>query len=460
MTHVPIHRPDTFGIVKRSAEQVVESINAAESKVSKDGDRSTGIRIPKPMSYGAAIRHIEAHAEAEATRTDINHTHGGMHAIPALIALQHLLEDAYGCSFASGTPGMFGDSPPRRITVPLTHDTDTTICLGNYKVGDMHIQTGATCDDNGVMRARAVITVANKDVGLAEDLISRWMAVPDCWAGKTLTFDNTDEELRIPKIVQPTQTMDSIALNPPEKAALSMFVNQIQHHNRLRSMGIPFKRGVLFYGPWGTGKTLAASVAMRACNEAGITVIQERSWSRLSQTMHLARTMQPCLVFIEDIELATNRSIINMLDDATLKHCEVSFACTTNNPERLEDALTRTGRLDICIEVALPEAEARAQILAINDCPYFNSEIEAATDKMTGSDLAEIAKRARISALAADRNVIADDVLAAAVSITRPPKYQQPNTVLDALDTLREHMTGNLTMAVDGLEDWLRNRFE
>ncbi|MGA0398031.1 MAG: AAA family ATPase, partial [Ilumatobacteraceae bacterium] len=295
----------------------------------------------------------------------------------------------------------------------------------------------------------------NSDKAAAMELFALVDAYHDCWAGQTLVFDTTDESgPRTPQIVAPDLTVRDIALNGSEEAALRMFLNQIEHHDILaRKHDIPFKRGVLLYGPWGTGKTLAAAVAMASCRRAGITVIQERNWASLESTMQLARTMQPCMVFCEDIDLVTNRSLTNILDDATLKDCAVSLVVTTNNPEKLDPALTRTGRLDIAIGFALPDRITRERILAINNAPFYNDDIAEATIDFTGSDLAEVAKRATINAVAAQRPMQADDVLGGAYSLKRPPAYVAPDTLADALGQVAEALgIKNLQDTVDDIE--------
>lgn len=459
MSTQDIHRPDGLSSVRQSAEAVVREIDAAEATVRHDAKPGSGISISKTLSYNSAIRAIKAQAEAEESFTVVEHLCTNKYFCSAAIALQAILADQYGVSFASPTPGFFGDTPPRQLTVPLSPTETTTIVLGDFIVNDMKVRTRVVNTPHGVTCLKVEITTTNGNRDAAMRLITQLDAAPDVYAGQCLVFDG-DESPRIPRLVEPMLTEEDIALNPNEEAALRMFLTQIRHHQKLKAVGIPFKRGVLMYGPWGTGKTLGAAVAMNACRKAGITVIHERSWDRLLSTMYLARDMQPAMVFCEDIDRASNRTLTNMLDDANLKHCEVSLVVTTNHPEKLDPALTRTGRLDICIPYALPEAETRAHILAINDAPYFTDAIADATEKMTGSDLAEIAKRARINAIAAERELCADDILGAAISMHRPPAYVAPDVLSDHIRGLADALgitdiastCNNISHTVDNIE--------
>lgn len=441
-----IQRPDGNNPVITAAQSVVRAAEAVDSNISHDGKRTDGIVIPKTMSLQSAVRKIEQYAEAEAATTKIVHDIDTMHAKPAALAFKQVLKDSYGVDFATPQPGFFAPKYPVDITVPVSPTDTELVTLGEFKLGNLDVET-VVFDGRPFPRLRLIITCANKHKPEAELLIEQAKHLPDSWRGKCIIFEG---DLMHPTIAEPSLTIDDIALNKPEAAALSMFLNQCEHHAALLDThNIPFKRGVLMYGPWGTGKTLAAAVAMQACINSGITVIQQRNWALLEETMHLARYMQPCMVFCEDIDRIESRALTNLLDDASLKDCAVSLVVTTNNPEKLDPALTRTGRLDICIGFDLPGPDARAQILAINNAAVWNDDIESATDGFTGSDLAEVAKRATVNAFAAGRTIVADDVLAAAVGMQRPPAYVAPDTLEASLKHVLNTALSNTNIVID-----------
>ena len=428
-----IHRPDSLKSITDKAREIAAEAEAHDSTIHHDGERGSGIVVPRNISFQTAVRALEQQAEAEASTCRVVSDITNMHFIPAAYALSQVLRTKYGVDFANPKPGMFGMQYPVEYIVPLSPTTSVPITLGEFTLGDMKVETSTMRDNHAVDRLRIVITCKQRDKDKATALAAQVEQHPNIWAGQCLIFDGSGQP-RMPKLGTPSLTLDDIALNPHEAAAVNMFVNQIQNWRKLNDEhNIPFKRGVLMYGPWGTGKTLASAVAMNAAIKAGITVIHERDWGHLNATMHLARDMQPCLVFCEDIDRMQDRHLINMLDDASLKSCAISLVVTTNSPERLDPALTRTGRLDICIGFDKPGSAARQRILQINNASAWNARIDEATDGFTGSDLAEVAKRAIINAVAADRDVTEDDVLAAAVSMTKPPAYVAPDKLSDSL---------------------------
>ena len=424
---IRIERPESLAPIVDQAHTLVRSVEQADARINHDGARGSGYVIPKTHSLQRAANDLARAAEAEGETTRIVHRVTNKHFYPACYALARVLEDKYGVNFASPQQSMFGKLDPVDITFPVDHDRMTTVTLGQFKLADMTISTQR---DNQHLIIN--IRCTNLDKPTALELCNYVDAADDIWKGKCLDFP-TDGD-RCPTITLPSNTLDSIALNPSEEAALQLFLNQIEHHEELeRDHNIRFKRGVLMYGPWGTGKTLAATVAMAACIRNGITVLYERDWSKLERTLTLARHMAPAMVFCEDIERIRSRSLINILDDATLKTSAVSLVVTTNEPEKLDPALTRTGRLDIAIGFKLPEPATRAKILEINGAPHFNDDIALATEDMTGSDLAEIAKRAITNAVCARKPMDASIVLGSACTMQKPPKYVAPTPLRDQL---------------------------
>ena len=450
-----IERPEGQSTVLSAAEQVVRAAQAVDSRINHTGAAGSGYVIPKTKKLRTAAREIAEYADAEESTTDLTHLVTNKHFYPACYALSRVLAEHYGVDYAKPKPGFFGATNPVDVTFPLSPTETATVTLGEFTLGNMTVTTRPNND-----RLRIFITCANSDKAAAMELFALVDAYADCWQGQTLVFDtNTESGPRTPSIVAPDLTVDDIALNSSEEAALRMFLNQIEHHETLAQQhDFPFKRGVLLYGPWGTGKTLGAAVAMASCRRAGITVIQERSWGSLEATMQLARVMQPCMVFCEDIDLVSNRSLTNILDDATLKTCAVSLVVTTNNPEKLDPALTRTGRLDIAIGFELPNAETRAKILAINNAPFYDDDIAKATEGFTGSDLAEVAKRATINAVAAGRPMTNVDVLGGAYSLKRPPAYVAPDTLGAAITKLADALgITDLVSTVDDIQSTVDN---
>lgn len=112
----------------------------------------------------------------------------------------------------------------------------------------------------------------------------------------------------------------------------------------------------------------------------------------------------------------------------------VFVLAATNRPEALDPALTRPGRLDHLLRVPLPDAPARASILAASlaRCPLAaDVDLAAlageATQGLSGADLAELCRRAGMAAI---RELVAADEAARAAAAQQaapeaPPLQQR-----------------------------------
>lgn len=119
------------------------------------------------------------------------------------------------------------------------------------------------------------------------------------------------------------------------------------------------------------------------------------------------------------------------------RELQPAFVHTTNRADLLEPALAaRPGRVDVAIEIDLPDAEARARLLALygRSVPLSLSEPEIATivertEGVTASFIKELLRRAMLASLHEDASAprvtaahtarALDDLLDAGQQLTR-----------------------------------------
>jgi len=149
-----------------------------------------------------------------------------------------------------------------------------------------------------------------------------------------------------------------------------------QLSDRLKAAGRHLKRGLLLWGPPGTGKTLTAMYLARQMPERTVLVLTGQTLGLIEVSCSMARLLQPSTVILEDVDLVaeersrqstgTNAVLFELLNqmDGLGDDADVLFVLTTNRPELLEPALAaRPGRIDEAIEVPLPDADCRSQLL-------------------------------------------------------------------------------------------------
>mgnify|MGYP001626261667 CR=1 FL=1 len=218
--------------------------------------------------------------------------------------------------------------------------------------------------------------------------------------------------IRKEDIVLPEETMAVIERN---------IVHYFRHASILRQLGRPVKRGLLFYGKPGTGKTYTAKWLAQTLE--GVTVILltgENLWL-IKQCCQLARMLEPSLLIIEDADLiaserdqtrhplyqTTLHNLLNELDGIA-PDAQVIFILTTNRPDVLEPALVaRPGRIDQAVEFPLPGPEERRRLFELYEQGFVWAleDMERLIAKTEGASPAFIAELVRKAALfALDEN--------------------------------------------------------
>ncbi|KAL8454495.1 hypothetical protein Emed_000216 [Eimeria media] len=149
-------------------------------------------------------------------------------------------------------------------------------------------------------------------------------------------------------------------------------------------MGIATPRGVLLHGASGVGKTLLAKAVATECGANFIVVNGPEVMSRMAgeteanlrRVFEEASAMSPCLVFIDEIDsIAAKRektqgdvekrlvAQLLTLMDGIGSNKNVVVLAATNRPNQLDPALRRFGRFDREIEIPIPDAAGRLEIL-------------------------------------------------------------------------------------------------
>jgi hypothetical protein len=191
------------------------------------------------------------------------------------------------------------------------------------------------------------------------------------------------------------------------------------HRDRLLAAGHGLKRGVLLCGAPGTGKTHTIRYLIGRLPEFTVVQLTGVGLQFIRAACALARMVEPAMVVLEDVDLiaesrVTARGMDNPLlyqvlneMDGLAGDADVAFLLTTNRADLLEPALAqRPGRVDLSVEVPLPDADARRDLCRLYGPSLRLSESEldevvTATEGRTASYFAELARRATLIAAVA-----------------------------------------------------------
>lgn len=196
-----------------------------------------------------------------------------------------------------------------------------------------------------------------------------------------------------------TINLDKLLVLPDSKSevVLASIDNFWNREEKFREHGFLWKRGIMLWGPPGSGKTvLCQQLAAQIVKRGGISVYMSDP-AFTAEGLRVLRTIEsdrPIVVMIEDIDSIVERkgeAQMLALLDGELQIDNVVFVATTNYPERLDKRLVnRPSRFDEIIYIGMPSADARRKYI-VSKNPRLNDALPELEKWVKGTDGLSIA---------------------------------------------------------------------
>jgi transitional endoplasmic reticulum ATPase len=193
-----------------------------------------------------------------------------------------------------------------------------------------------------------------------------------------------------------------------------------------KKAGIKPPKGILLYGPPGCGKTLLAKAVANE-SEANFIAVKGpeiiskwvgESERNIRKIFRKARQVAPAIVFFDEFDAisqvrgssltdATERVINQLLTeiDGIEELEKVVVIAATNRADLIDPALLRPGRIDVHIEIPMPDEKARLEIFKVHTrrMPLAKDvnlkELAGLTEGFSGADIAACCREAGMHAI-------------------------------------------------------------
>lgn len=379
-------------------------------------------------------------------------------------ALKKAMEEKFGIFTTQNIRTMFGEIPPKEITINTDFGKTEQVLWGHIQwplaeknpFDPGHVKEYISTSV-GVAKGRLVFKIEgqvkqkwmpeiNALIKRVEEIISK----ESLYRGKAvrIAFTDADGELEMqpePEFLDLSKftTSDVVYSRDLEQLIDTYVMTPLKHTQACRDANIPLGRGILAAGPYGTGKSLLAQAVGKVGVENGWTFLYIKNAAELPHAIRFGAQYEPCVIFAEDIDRATEGEerteaideILNTLDGIDTKKNEIMVILTTNHLDTVNPAMRRPGRLDVVLNITAPDSEAATRLVHLYGRGLIAentdlAEVGKILEGQTPAVIREVVERSKMAAIGRtgrpDSVVLAQDLRISAIAMVEQNKLLAP----------------------------------
>jgi len=282
------------------------------------------------------------------------------------------------------------------------------------------------------------------------------------------------------EVVRPKETLVDYVCSSLLKEELSEIVDFFKNRKVYQTANVEIPKGILFKGPPGTGKTFAARCIagsvdcyFMVCTASALQGMYIGSGAENIRNVFkgakalVEKTKKGVIVFIDELDSFGSRDThgggAGGEEDRTLNQLlaemsgftednDIMVLSATNYPERLDDALMRSGRFGRQITIEYPNDEERKNLIS----HYFGKikfafeadttidDIVPLTKSMTPADIKEVANETGILTIRTKAKEITLDNINEAINKTITKNIRHPDKDKKELILVTAHECGHV----------------
>ncbi len=281
-----------------------------------------------------------------------------------------------------GRLNTYGENETFYLKVPLSNEVVAKI-LNAEENYDFKITTLSDPDSSALLLFIVNVLPMIIILGVGFYFVTRQMGA----ANKSMDFGRSKARLNEQNN---KVTFKDVAGLDEEKEEVAELIDFLKNPKKFQRLGARIPKGVLLVGPPGTGKTLLAKAVAGEANvpfyyisgSEFVELFVGVGASRVRDMFKQAKHNAPCLIFIDEIDAVgrqrgaglggghdereqTLNQLLTEMDGFGANEGIIIIAAT-NRPDVLDPALLRPGRFDRQVQVNLPDAKGREEILNVH----------------------------------------------------------------------------------------------